>query len=209
MRCNGLRQGWLRDTPHLESIDVGRTHLTGGSLPTRRRRRRLATKEADGVATDREQPSHPAFTARRQMRLVVPGACALPLLTYVVVWCAIGQLSVRDGWRQIDWIHPLFPRLIEVVAGIVSGVLLAPVLWVLIRAVRRGQLAPPWPMLIGLVTLYAAWSAFAGRVVTAESFGANIGGGLMIFIQVPLTIAVVSVILVHVGRAMRRHHMGN
>jgi hypothetical protein len=64
-------------------------------------------------------------------------------------------------------------------------------------------------MLIGLVTLYAAWSAFAGRVVTAETFGANIGGGLMIFIQVPLTIAVVSVILVHVGLAMRRHHMGH
>jgi hypothetical protein len=95
------------------------------------------------VATDREQPSHPAFPAWRQMRLVVLGACALPLLTYVVVWCAIGQLSVRDSWRQFDWIHPLFPRLIEVVAGIVSGILLALVLWVLIRAVRRGQLARP------------------------------------------------------------------
>ncbi|MGH9251411.1 MAG: hypothetical protein ACRD0W_18090 [Acidimicrobiales bacterium] len=151
---------------------------------------------------------HQSAASRRQTKLVGLCACALPLLTYVLAWCAIGQQSFPDGWRQINWVHPLFPRQTEVVAGIVSAVLLAPVLFVLIRAVRRRQLTAPWTWITGLVTAYAAWSAFAGRVVTAEAYGANIGGGFMIFMQIPLTAGVAAVVIVHAAKARRRHHTG-
>ncbi|MGH9249471.1 MAG: LppM family (lipo)protein [Acidimicrobiales bacterium] len=159
----------------------------------------LLSRPAEGATSQPTSPADPApaqpgkVTASTWAAIVC--GCALPVLTYLVSWSAVGDQSTSDGWLSIGWIHPEFTRLVETVVVATSCLLLVPVVAVLASLATRDRLVRPWPGVLGLATAYAAWMAFIGRVLSADVYGANIGGGLLLLLHVPLTVALLALVL--------------
>lgn len=132
---------------------------------------------------------------------LVAGLCAA-----VVAWYLIGDVStvsdLADGTRALD------PPAVLEVAPWPVGVLTALVLAGCVAAVvRRWAVASPVVLCV-VAGLLVGW---AGRVMTAASIGANIGGGLMLLFGLPLAgilvLAAVVTALVIVRRAQRDARM--
>lgn len=128
---------------------------------------------------------------------LLAGTCAA-----VVAWFLIGDVStasaLADGTRAYD--PPVLPWPVGVLAG-------AGLVCCVLAVVRRWAVASPVVLCV-LAGLLVGW---AGRVITAASIGANIGGGLMLLIGLPLAgilvlVAVVTALLI-ARRAQRDARM--
>ncbi|GAA1863814.1 MULTISPECIES: hypothetical protein [Pseudonocardia] len=128
---------------------------------------------------------------------LVAGLCAT-----VVAWYLIGDVSpasdLADGIRAYD--PPALPWPVGVLAA-------AGLVCCVAAVVRRWALASPVVLCV-LAGLLVGW---AGRVMTAASIGANIGGGLMLLIGLPLSgilvLAAVVTALVIARRSQRDARM--
>ncbi|MGI8663513.1 MAG: hypothetical protein ACR2LQ_09930 [Acidimicrobiales bacterium] len=117
----------------------------------------------------------------------------------VATWWLAGSLDETD--RNLpSGVEPRYDYIVrppdvgvtvERVVGIVSVLAASVALMTLAVAVRRRRLvARPWVELILCVAISGVAIGGAGRVVTAGTLGANIGGGVLLFVLPPTLLAV-------------------
>ncbi|WP_226350295.1 hypothetical protein [Pseudonocardia sp. ICBG601] len=130
---------------------------------------------------------------------LVAGLCAA-----VVAWYLIGDVSTApaDGTRGLD--PPAALEALPWLTGVIAGVGLA---CCVLAVVRRWAAASPVVLCV-VAGLLVGW---AGRIMTATVIGANIGGGLMMLIGLPLAgilvlVAVVTALVI-ARRAQRDARM--
>ena len=106
----------------------------------------------------------------------------------VAAWGLIGQLDEPGPRSELSYIiePPGIAAGVETTLGVVCLVLAVVSGAVLVHASRRGTFERRWwPVLLPLVAAGLITGA-AGRVVTAGSMGANIGGGMAILVGGPV-----------------------
>lgn len=113
-------------------------------------------------------------------------------MTALASWCLIGPLTAgADGSTTYDYMvrAPEMNRGIEIAVGIVAALGVIAAGSVVVKAKRAASLARCWAAV-------AAWSLVSGiavgaggRVITAGTIGANIGGGLLILVLPPALLA--------------------
>ena len=114
---------------------------------------------------------------------------ALAVAVPVAIWWMIGDLSFRPNdpdsldymWRQ-PTIDPAFAN----AAGWLAVLVVVASLFTLVWAARGRVLDSRWWLVVVLVTMAGIGLAVIERMVTAGVVGANIGGGLALFVGVPM-----------------------
>lgn len=118
--------------------------------------------------------------------VVVARTASVVLLVTLVTWFLIGQLratpiSTENGWDYNDYLFqvPSLPRWLEYVVALVG----TGTLWWVLRPLNRTlserwSAKGRWLLLIHALATGVAVGA-GGRVITAGTSGANIGGGLL------------------------------
>ncbi|WP_226366653.1 hypothetical protein [Pseudonocardia sp. ICBG162] len=139
----------------------------------------------------------------RGLRALVLGPVA-GLCAAVVAWYLIGDVGTApaDGIRVLD--PPLALEVLPWLTGVVAG---AGLVCCVLAVVKRWAAASPVVLCV-VAGLLVGW---AGRVMTAAVIGANIGGGLMMLVGLPLAgililVAVVTALVI-ARRAQRDARM--
>lgn len=102
----------------------------------------------------------------------------------VATWWLIGPLDEPDGWLYIIR-PPDVPGRLELTVGIVALVVIGLAsLWAIVEH-RSGRLQRGWSTVAVLLAIAGFMIAGILRVVTAASYGANIGGGILIIFGSP------------------------
>lgn len=135
-------------------------------------------------------------------------ALTVPLTTAVTTWWLIGDLSFRpDDPASLDymWRQPPVPPLLENGVGVVALAALIAALVVLVRENRCHRLSAAWCIAVSLLGVAGVLSGGIERSVTGGVVGANIGGGIALFVGVPVTAGLVLIAIVVVSLdALRR-----
>lgn len=114
-------------------------------------------------------------------------AVSLPVAVPVAVWWAVGDLSEKGADARDRMFRPFeLPAAGEHLAGAAALVAVVTATVVLTMAWYRDQLPPAWVARIVPLCLAGAILGGGWRVLTAASVGANIGGGLVLVIGLPL-----------------------
>ena len=133
----------------------------------------------------------PESTGRARWQL--PGKTGVAKLATVIViagpvavWLLIGYLSEGGGTDHILEV-PQLSRPAEIVAGIVAALVVVAAVAALVRQDRAWLIAGGWWRVYGRLLAAGVLVAVGGRIVTAGSAGANIGGGAILLLgPVPL-----------------------
>jgi uncharacterized membrane protein YfcA len=113
-------------------------------------------------------------------RPVVAAGIGLVLVTPVVTWWAVGDLS--EDVTDPDYLFhplPLGPGA-ELAIGLAATVVALGAVVVLAVAARRRQVDRRWLAVLGPLLAAGALCGFGWRILTAGVGGANIGGGMVL-----------------------------
>ncbi len=125
-------------------------------------------------------------------------AVGLVAVTAVATWCLIGPLDeTAEPGRELDHVVevPDPPRWAELVVAVVAIALAG----LLGRALVRAAGPTLRPRALGALALAAAAGLVlggAGRLLTAGSVGANIGGGIALLFGLPTAVVLAGVAIV-------------
>ena len=116
--------------------------------------------------------------------VLLAGCVVVAVAVLVATWWLIGPLDEPDGWLYIIR-PPDFPGHLELAVGVVAVVVIGSAsLWAIFEH-RSGRLPPGWSTVAALLAFAGFMTAGILRVVTAATYGANIGGGLLILFGSP------------------------
>ena len=116
--------------------------------------------------------------------VLLAGCVVVAVAVLVATWWLIGPLDEPGGWLYIVR-PPDFPRHLELAVGIVAVVVIGLALLWAIVAHRSGRSQRGWSTVAVLLATAGFMIAGILRVVTAASYGANIGGGMLILFGSP------------------------
>jgi hypothetical protein len=116
-----------------------------------------------------------------------------PALGQGFVWWAVGDLSVRPGSDRLDYLvrPPQLPASAELAVGLAAAVLVVLTAVVVLAPASTLRHDARWWSVLGPLVVGGAFAGVSWRIVTAGNYGANIGGGLLLLIAAPLTVALV------------------
>lgn len=120
-------------------------------------------------------------------------------------WWLIGDLSEDTAISELEYIvrpPAIDSRLVAVVGATALAIACLSVA-AIVRAVISGGAELRWLRVGGLALVAGILTAFAARVITAGTDGANIGGGLVLLFAVPILIAFLVVIVLDYLRLRR------
>lgn len=134
--------------------------------------------------------------------VLLAGCVVVAVAVLVATWWLIGPLDEPDGWLYILR-PPNFPGHLEPAVGIAAlGVVGLASLWVIIGH-RNGRLPRGWTTVAVLFAVAGFMSAGILRVVTAASYGANIGGGMLILFGSPFVAVTLAAAILKSVRLLR------
>jgi len=114
---------------------------------------------------------------------VVAAACAPP-----AAWWSIGDLS-ESGGTDDDVGRLEIDARIESAVGVPLLVLGLAAVTMLVVGGFRGTVSTRWFVGSALLVVAGSATAWCGRVLTADTHGANIGGGLILQLGIPVLIS--------------------
>jgi hypothetical protein len=128
-------------------------------------------------------------TASSRGRGLLAAAVGCLLATPVAVWWRVGDQSptVPPG-TALDYVirPPVIDPWVERVIGIAAVLVVGGTVFLLVRGSRRGRFDRRWWAALLPALAAGIVAGLGGRVVTAGTIGANIGGGLVIIVGGPL-----------------------
>jgi len=137
--------------------------------------------------------------------LIIAGGVVV-IASPIATWWLIGDLSeaTRDppGMYSISS-PPEIPRWLLVASGVMALSAGLVSLAVLVRAERKGHLERGWIAVIAMLAIAGILAAFIGRLITARTIGASIGGGLALLIGIPTSVALICSATVRSIRILR------
>ena len=111
------------------------------------------------------------------------------LATLLIAWWLIGDVSERGGYLQILALPS--SAAVAAVAGVI-GMLIALTVVRELRTIRRTQpIGPDRTRLAASGAALGLFTAFVLRVLSSKTYGANIGGGMLVMFGPFVALAVV------------------
>jgi hypothetical protein len=125
----------------------------------------------------------------------------LILASPVAAWWLVGDLSERGADDRDRMVRPVeLPPVIETLAGVVAVLAVLAALVVVVLAWYRRRLPEWWAGAVVPVCVAGAIVGAGWRVLTASTIGANIGGGMVLLIGLPLAAVLVFAGAMHADR---------
>lgn len=118
------------------------------------------------------------------------------LATAAATWGILGDVSEPDGWIQMVP-APRVPRGVELAIGAAGALALVAIA----VALRRTAVPRATGELVTLFVLFGCITAAAWRVLSSHTYGANIGGGL-ILMSAPFIVAGFAIAIARVWRRL-------
>ena len=117
----------------------------------------------------------------------VVASVALVTATPVATWWVVGDLSSK-GFDDLDYMvrPPDIPPLVATLAGVVALAVVLASATILGVALHRHRIRRVWSATVVPLCVAGVILGAGGRILTAGGIGANIGGGLFMFLGLPL-----------------------
>lgn len=140
-------------------------------------------------------------------RLTIAAALALAVTTPIVTWWVIGDLSTTHTNPDYLLRSPSMSQASEQTIGFISLVIWIATVVALLFMNRSASRRAWLPVLCSVVVVGVILGAVF-RVLTAGVVGANIGGGLVLFLAIPVVLGLVVFALIRSMRLLAQDRVG-
>ena len=137
-----------------------------------------------------------APTRRPARRRFLPLAVLLVLTAPVAVWWVVGDMSIEGSDLDYSVRPPDWDPAVQNAVGITATVVFVVVAALLVHAGVTRRLDPLWWLALVPAVTAGAVAAVIERMLTAGTYGANIGAGLAVLAGVPVVVVLLTISLV-------------